>query len=78
MSNYSPGSPNYRRLMEFIDREYLPFKVGVQGDYYHINSTHHPFEKEFLEKLDELNFKIVSITHLKEIGQTITCREVMR
>ena len=64
-----------RRLTEYIETEYLPYRVGFQGKYIYVNSTKQPFEKEFLDKLSDMGLKIVSITHLKEIGLSITCME---
>ena len=76
-SNGNKGLPPLavRRLTEYVEREYLPYKVDFQGKYIYINSGKHPFEKEFLDKLSELGLKIISITHLKEIGLSITCME---
>ena len=64
-----------RRLTEYIETEYLPYKVGYQGKYIYVNSIKHPFEKEFLKKLSDVGLKIISITYLKEIGLSITCME---
>ena len=62
-----------RELKEYIDIECLPYQIGLQGEFTHINSTHHPFEEKFLDKLNAFGLKIKTITHLKEIGQTLTC-----
>ena len=34
-----------RRLEEYVEREYFPYKVAFQGKYIYVNSTQHPFEK---------------------------------
>lgn len=65
-------------LQLYIDTEFLPYEIGVQGNYVHINSTNYPFEGKFLDKLNELGFKITSITNLKETGQTIICIWILR
>ena len=75
MGDKVPTPLAVRRLEEYVEREYLPYKVGFQGKYIYLNSTQHPFEKEFLDKLFEMGLKIISISYIKEIGLSITCLE---
>ena len=75
MGDKVPPPLAVRRLEEYVEREYLPYKVGFQGKYIYLNSTQHPFEKEFLDKLFEMGLKIISISYIKEIGLSITCLE---
>ena len=73
----SKGPPPFavRMLEEYVEREYLPYQVAFQGKYIYVNSTQHPFEKEFLDKLFEMGLKIISISYMKEIGLSLTCME---
>ena len=75
MGDKVPPPLAVRRLEEYVEREYLPYKVGFQGKYIYVNSTQHPFEKEFLVKVFEMGLKIMSISYTKEIGLSITCME---
>ena len=75
MNNKGPPPLAVRRLEEYVEREYLPYKVGFQGKYIYVNSTQHQFEKEFLDKLFEMGLKIISISYIKEIGLSLTCME---
>ena len=75
LNSKGPPPLAVRRLEEYVETEYLPYKVGFQGKYIHVNSTQHPFEKEFLDKLSGMGLKIISISYMKEIGLSITCME---
>ena len=75
MNNKCPPPLAVRMLEEYVEREYLPYKVAFQGKYIYVNSTQHPFEKEFLDKLFEMGLKIISISYMKEIGLSLTCME---